>query len=329
MALNLEFIKNRIGDGIFFSSDRASIEYLLEKDCDPLGNDVLLVNKNDVKLISSDSLTGENIKHKNIYVDEKAETIYTVKFFESSHNTIHFVGDELYERSLIKSEAQISNIEETLALNEAAYKTVVNQMRSGMSEMDIFCILKSVYNEQTAENTEFISDVIAGKRTALVSGAPTGYRLSFGDAVILDLLPRYKGTYCDTTRTIFLGKPSEKQKTVYEVLAEAIEIGAERLKPGTCAEDIYFVIYGYLKKYGYENYFPHHAGHGFGRTIYEKPYFLPNNKTELKENMVVTLEPGIYLPNQFGIRLENNFRITNNGAKLLGNIPLGIEANIA
>lgn len=171
----------------------------------------------------------------------------------------------------------------------------------GVSEMEIFRTIKSVYNEKTSENIQFIADVIAGVRTAEVSGPPTEYRLSEGDAVILDLLPRYRGIYCDTTRTLFWGNPSKKQKEM---------------------------LHSCLKRHGYESYFPHHAGHGFGKTIYEAPYFLPGCKTELKENMAVTLEPGIYLPGQFGIRLENDFQITEKGARLLGAMPLGIETYI-
>lgn len=356
MALTLESIQNMIEGGIYFSSDRETIEYLLGKDLEPLDEYILLVSEKWIRLYQTLDLSipeiacidyGEflpeynwdkkeavcalldgELKGKKIYIDEKSEPVCFITFLESNHNTIRFIGESLYEESLIKTEKQIAAIEGALALNDAAYRSVLRSLLDGVSEMEIFRTIKSVYNEKTSENIQFIADVIAGVRTAEVSGPPTEYRLSEGDAVILDLLPRYRGIYCDTTRTLFWGNPSKKQKEIYRILAEALEMGKEKLKPGVCAKDVYLTIHSCLKRHGYESYFPHHAGHGFGKTIYEAPYFLPGCKTELKENMAVTLEPGIYLPGQFGIRLENDFQITEKGARLLGAMPLGIETYI-
>lgn len=194
-----------------------------------------------------------------------------------------------------------------------------------MSELDVLAIIKSAYYEKTNENIPMIFDIISGRKTTEVSGFPTSYKPGRKETMILDLLPKYKGVYADNTRTYFINEPEKKQEEIYEIICMALKEAEKVLKPGKQAKEIYQKIMDVFGDYHLSKYFTHHAGHGFGQSIYEAPYFLNDEKEVLEENMVVTLEPGLYLPDAFGIRLENNYVLTREGNRSLNYMPVDID----
>ena len=219
-------------------------------------------------------------------------------------------------------------IERCVQINESAYRAICKKEASGESEITLFGLVREKVMEHTGFSNHMIYDFLAGTRTAQVSGFPTNYRIQRGDTLIADLLPRNKGVYADMTRTFFAGKPSDKQDYIYEILCEAMQKGEEILQPGRSAGEIYEVVALVFRKYGLEYNFPHHAGHGLGLGYYETPYFLKEETETLQENMVVALEPGLYVQGEFGIRIENNYVITSNGARRLGDLPLEIGSYV-
>lgn len=203
-----------------------------------------------------------------------------------------------------------------------ATSKIYDGMKIFETEKQIKKYVMSVYKEELGEFS-FKGDIVAGPNSSLGEGNASDYQIKQGDCIILDLLPR-KGGFCvDTTRTFFVGKPSEEQVYIYNIVRCAIENTERILKPNLKACDIYNFMKQQLKPF--ENTFFHHAGHLIGCKRLLQPQFLPTNTKTLKVGDIVTLEPGIYIKNKFGIRLENDYIITKNGYEKLFDYPLEIE----
>lgn len=203
-----------------------------------------------------------------------------------------------------------------------ATSKIYDGMRKMETEKQIKKYVMSVYKKELGKFS-FKGDIVAGFRSSFGEGEASDYQIMQGDSIILDLLPRKDGICADTTRTFFVGEPSKEKVYVYNVVRSALEETEKILKPKIRACDIYNFMKERLKPF--ENTFFHHAGHLIGVKRLLQPQFLPTNLKTLKVGDVVTLEPGIYINNKFGIRLENNYIITERGYEKLFNYPLEIE----
>ena len=166
-----------------------------------------------------------------------------------------------------------------------------------------------------------IGDFVSGPRTERVGGPASPRVLQAGDLFIIDIFPVldwYKG---DITRTFVAGQPTARQREVHRVLDEALAAGAAAIRPGLRACDLDAVVRGTVTRAGYGENFPHHSGHAIGLGHPKSPYIIPADPSELRPNMVITLEPGIYLPGEGGMRLEQNYLITESGAEGLSQFP--------
>lgn len=210
-------------------------------------------------------------------------------------------------------------IVKALEFNALAYESVKNSFKRGMSEKDIKDLILSV----CSACEDFSGDIVAGVRTAEIEGDATDYVLKDGDALILDLQFKYQGVWTDTTRTFFIGAPAPEVIKAYELCLSAKKSGENALKNGVCAKEIYAVVRNAFEPF--EENFPHHAGHLFGVERVMQPQFLPERNETISVNDFVTLEPGIYFKDKFGIRVEDNYIVEENGAQNLFLYPLNIE----
>lgn len=217
----------------------------------------------------------------------------------------------------------LEQIKKALACNVRAYEKIKNCLQAGMTEIDVLKVIETAYQEEAGEPLHYIYDLVSGKRSAEISGLATEKVIEIGDCLIADLLPQYQGRWCDTTRTFFLSEPEQELKDAYAALLEALRCGETCLKPGVTGEEIFRKVDASLKSKGYQG-LVHHAGHAVGKTEMDDPDFVLGCDQPVSEGMVVTLEPGIYLKNN-GIRIENNYLITANGAKNLFPYPEEME----
>lgn len=203
-----------------------------------------------------------------------------------------------------------------------ATSKIYDGMQIMKTEKQIKKYVMSVYKKELGKFS-FKGDIVAGERASLGEGDASDYQIKQGDCIILDLLPRKDGVCVDTTRTFFVGNPSKEQVYIYNLVRCALVETEKILRPNLKACDIYDFMRQRLMPF--ENTFFHHAGHLIGRKRLLQPQFLPNNTKALKVGDIVTLEPGIYIKNKFGIRLENDYIITKNGYEKLFDYPLEIE----
>lgn len=206
-----------------------------------------------------------------------------------------------------------------LEFNKLAYEAVKNNFKRGMSEKDVKKIILSAC--QNAD--DFSGDICGGINSSLIEGDATDYILKDGDSLILDLQFKSDGVWTDTTRTFFIGEPSEEEKKAYGLCIGAKKSGESMLKSGVRAYEVYGTVRSAFAPL--ENNFPHHAGHLFGKDKLVQPQFFPERKEALHTGDFVTLEPGIYFEREFGVRIEDNYQITENGFINLFDYPTEIE----
>lgn len=212
-----------------------------------------------------------------------------------------------------------SKILKALSFNRVAYDAVKEKFRRGMCENDI----KKIILTACCDANDFSGDIVAGVRASQIEGDATDYTLKDGDCLILDLQFKCDGVWSDTTRTFFVGQPGGDVKNAYEKCLAAKKAGEKVLKNGVAAGRTYDAVKDALSPFR-EN-FPHHAGHLFGVEKLMQPQFVANNETLVHTNDFVTLEPGVYFKDRFGVRIEDNYVITDNGFENLFDYPLQLE----
>lgn len=203
----------------------------------------------------------------------------------------------------------------TWDLQQKIHNTVKEKLHAGMTENQLAQIISEVCSD-------WQGDLISGKRTADIEGGPTDKVIESGDVVMLDLQVCVDGQWSDLTRVYFMDGADAEKQSVYKSVADALKAGEELLRPGTRAKDIWHKM---REEIGTEYAFAHHGGHRIGTDdIVTEPRFVPESDDVLKEGMIVTLEPAAYVPQKFGIRLENNYLITEDGFRRLCSLSLDI-----
>ena len=204
----------------------------------------------------------------------------------------------------------------TWELQSAVHKAVKENLHAGMTEKELAGVITEVC-------PDWQGDLISGERTSDVEGSPTDRVIRCGDVVLLDLQICAENKWSDLTRVYFVGGISDEQRTAYKQVTDALKAGEVNLYPGKKAKDLWELV---RKATGSEYAFTHHAGHRIGEfpteEIVAEPRFVPECEETLKPGMVVTLEPAVYYPGKFGIRLENNYLITEKGYERLCNLSL-------
>lgn len=222
------------------------------------------------------------------------------------------ISGPVAEAMLCKNDVFFEKYERIRQLNIQAYEAIRSCIHAGCSEMELYAVVRKAYVQNCGTQVLHTGDFLSGPRTCQISGPPTDRRIQTGDTIIADTLCASAGVYCDTTRTFFCGEPDTAIVRAYETLCQIHKETAPLLRPGTAARDIYRFVSERLMDAGYDP-LPHHAGHGLGYSWYEAPYLISDDTMPLKENMLIALEPGIYIPGKHGLRLENNYRVTGNG----------------
>lgn len=218
---------------------------------------------------------------------------------------------------LIKNEQEIKILKEAADIADAAFKHILDFIKPGITELEVSNELEFYMRKIGATSSSFDTIVASGYRSAMPHGVASEKVIEKGDFVTLDYGAYYKGYCSDITRTISVGEPDKKLKEIYYVVLEAQLKGIEEFKPGLSGKEADSITRDYITSKGYGDYFGHSTGHGVGLEIHEGPTLSSRSGNILKPGMVVTCEPGIYLPGLGGVRIEDDLVITDKGNELL------------
>lgn len=208
---------------------------------------------------------------------------------------------------IIKSDKEVEYIETACNITDSCFLYLQDFIKVGMTERQVAFEIEKFFWENGADGLAFDSIVASGKNTSMPHAIPTDKKIEYGDPVLIDFGAKYKSYCADMTRTIFMGEVSEEQKKIYKLVKGTQERALSKMKEGADTKDISKYV---ANEFSFHQHKLIHAlGHGVGMDIHEKPFFSSNISSKLMANMVVTDEPGIYIPGEFGIRIEDTILI--------------------
>ena len=217
----------------------------------------------------------------------------------------------------IKTQEEIEKIGKAEAIAGAAFSHILASLKAGITEKEIAFELECHMKKQGAEALSFDMIIASGTHSSMPHARVTQKPVEAGEFIIMDFGCIYEGYCSDMTRTVAIGKISNEMQDVYNIVLEAQLTAMETIKPGMICSEIDAIARDIIKKYGYGEYFGHGLGHGVGLDIHESPRFSLKCDTVLVPNMVLTVEPGIYLPGKFGVRIEDLIVVTKGGFRNL------------
>ncbi|ASJ10708.1 peptidase M24 [Thermococcus sp. P6] len=223
------------------------------------------------------------------------------------------IDEVVRDLRIIKEPEEIEAIKAACEIADMAMMAALEEVREGRREREVAARMEYVMKMNGAEKPAFDTIVASGPRSALPHGIAGDRRIERGDLVVIDEGALYRHYNSDMTRTIVAGSPNEKQKDIYYAVLEAQKKGVEMARPGAKAKDVDGAVREVIAEYGYGDYFIHSTGHGVGLEIHEWPRVSQQDDTELRPGMVITVEPGIYLPGFGGVRIEDTVLITREG----------------
>lgn len=217
----------------------------------------------------------------------------------------------------IKDRSEINLMKKASDMMSKVLNRVLDTLEPGQTEKEIARRIEEFSFETGAEGMAFDSIVASGPNAALPHAVPTNRKIKKRDHIIFDVGLKVDGYCCDMTRTIFMGAPDRKIKEIYKIVREAQLAALEYVRPGEMSTKPDSIARDIIRKAGYGDYFGHSLGHGVGLATHEAPRLGPREPVILKEGMIVTVEPGIYLPGKGGVRLEEMVAIEKNGPRIL------------
>lgn len=234
---------------------------------------------------------------------------------------ILFNEDSIKELRQIKGGEEIELLKASGAIADEVLKEVKEFAKPGMSELEVASFMISAIMKRGAIADPSIPIVASGPNSAFPHHQTGQRKLQSGEPLLIDFGCVFKGYYSDVTRTFFLGEPSEEFQKIYQIVKEAQAKALSLIRPGVPLGSLDEAAREHIKKSGYGEYFIHRLGHGLGMEVHEEPYVYSGNPTLVEAGMCFSVEPGIYLPDRFGVRIEDCVVVEKEGPLLLTHFP--------
>jgi Xaa-Pro aminopeptidase len=272
----------------------------------------------------SDILKAQSVK--KVYTETR--TISLGEFLAFKKNLSDFEVSEdksqedyLYSLRAVKSMEELDFMRQAQALTDDGFEYILDYIRQGKTEKAIALELEFYMRKRGSDGIAFDFIVVSGENSSLPHGTPTDRVLQNGDFITMDFGARYNGYCADMTRTVALGNVSDKQRLVYDTVLKAQLEALKQIKAGAVCKEIDAVARNIIDNAGFKGCFGHGFGHSVGIEVHESPSFNLRDETKLQSGMVLSVEPGIYLENEFGVRIEDVVCITDNGYENLTKSP--------
>jgi Xaa-Pro aminopeptidase len=251
---------------------------------------------------------------KELAIEEEFLSYGSSKKITEEAGMAFIKGDDIVEAARsMKAESELDAIKRAQEITDKGFLYMLSYLRPGLTEKEAALELELFLRKEGADSLSFDTILVSGMRTSLPHGSPTNKKLEMGDFVTIDFGCKVDGYCSDMTRTIALGSVNDKQKEIYSIVLEAQKAGCKALKEGLSCKDADTICRDIIEECGYGSFFGHGTGHGVGLEIHESPTLNSKSDEILGKNMVVTVEPGIYLPKEFGVRIEDLAIVTASG----------------
>ena len=231
------------------------------------------------------------------------------------------LSGEIDKIAAIKSFDEIKNIQKASAITIEVYHEILDLLTEGVSESDIAAEITFKIRKKGGDGDAFEPIVLFGAHSALPHGTSGEKKLGYGDSIQLDFGAVYNGYCSDFSRVVVLGKAEEEFQKVYSIVNRALDRALSVVRAGAEAKKIDFAARSFIEKRGYGNNFRHALGHGVGLTVHALPKISSSVSDTVETMHIITIEPGIYIPGRFGIRIEDLIQINQKGVTNLTDVP--------
>ena len=270
----------------------------------------------DIKDVSKDDYENFFMFCENVGFEENYVTYANYKELIRIYKINNLVETEyiIEKQRMIKDGDEIKNIEKACEITDNCFSYILTYIKPGMTEIQIAKEIEEYYKERT-DGLAFDTIVASGENTSKPHAIPTERKIQEKDIITIDMGCKVNGYCSDMTRTFFVGEIPEYIKPVYDLVLKNQVQTSEQLKDGVSTRLLTKLVENDFKLNGYD--LIHSLGHGIGLEIHEKPYLSIKFDCPLRENMTVTVEPGIYIPGEFGVRIEDTILVEKGGARKL------------
>ncbi|WP_312520691.1 Xaa-Pro peptidase family protein [Anaerospora sp.] len=273
--------------------------------------------RHGVAILKTLGQTASNLEVKKLGFEMDYVTWADYQAMERELSGIELIPCRVDELRMMKDEAEITALKRAVFIADQAFSHILKYIRPGMTEREVALELEYTMRRLGAEKSAFDIIVASGVRSSLPHGIASEKIIANGDFVTMDFGAVYNGYHSDITRTIIMGQASDKQRQIYEIVLQAQLAGVAAVQPGRTGKQIDEVSRSIITNAGYGNYFGHGLGHGVGLNIHEEPRLSPGGDTMLEAAMTVTVEPGIYIPEWGGVRIEDTVVVVSAGCEVL------------
>jgi len=251
--------------------------------------------------------------------ESHAISYYTYRKLEQNLKSELVPLDNVVEKlRQVKDETELQLMRQAAQIGDEVFTQLCRyKIAVGVSEKELANELVYLLRQNGCDQEAFATIAVAGENAALPHGRPGNYRLQPGDMLILDFGGLYNGYAADMTRTVAIGKESPEFRSRYQAVLEAQQLGVSLVKAGVTCREIDLAVRDCLRKYNLDIYFHHSTGHSLGLEVHETPSLSSRSDEILKENMVITVEPGIYIAGWGGIRIEDTVIVKNGGCEII------------
>jgi len=245
-------------------------------------------------------------------------TVATYEKMQELFPNTKWIGTKMILENLaaVKDESEIQALRTAIEVTDTVFSEVLELIKVGVTEKQIALEIAKRYWEY-AEGEAFTTIVASGPNSALPHYEPADRKLQKGDFVVIDTGAKYAGYHADMTRTVVMGEPTDKQKEIYSIVKKSEQAGVDIAKAGVTCKDVDSATRNVIEEAGYGDKYIHSAGHGIGLEIHTFPRFSQLSEDVLKKNNVMTVEPGIYLSDWGGVRIEDDILVGDNGSEVL------------
>lgn len=266
--------------------------------------------------------TLEYHKIKTLFVETDIISLVNFNKLKENLSDFEISDDDTLSKKIkslrsIKSSDEIDFIKSAQAITDKAFLYILNHIKAGVTEREVALDLEFFMRKNLSEGVAFETIVVSGKNSSMPHGQPSDKKIENGDFVTMDFGAVSNGYCSDMTRTIAISNVTEKQSLVYETVLKAQKEAILSVKANIKCCEVDKVARDIIYNKGYKNCFGHATGHSLGIDIHENPAFSTKDNTILKSGMVMTVEPGIYIENEFGVRIEDMVLVTENGCENL------------
>ena len=260
----------------------------------------------------------EKLKLKKTAFEASSLSVKDKSHIEKSISKKLIYSDGVVEKlRIIKDAYEIDNIKQAANVTKLALKRIIKEVKKSKSELQIAAKLDFLLYASGADGLAFKTIVASGANASMPHARPTTKKIKSGEPIVIDFGAKVNGYSSDLTRTLFVGRISERFRVIYNIVSAAQEIAIKKIAPGVEISEIDKAARNYISKKGFGEYFTHATGHCLGIDVHEHPSINSKRDAKLKEGMVLTVEPGIYIPGEGGVRIEDMVLVTKKGKKVL------------